>query len=150
MRITDYIDSRLIFFLDVETRDEAINALVDHLDHAKKLPDREAFRKAIFQREEIISTGIGMGVAVPHAKMKTLSGFFIAIGIQKKKGIEWNALDKAPVRLIFMIGGPDDRQAEYLQILSLLTAAIKDPELRMKLLKATNADEVSHLFSNSI
>ena len=91
-----------------------------------------------------------MGVAIPHAKMRDLSEFFIAIGIQKNKGIEWNALDKAPVRLIFMIGGPDDKQSEYLQILSLLTSAIRDGELRKKLLKAAKPEEIFELFSNSL
>ena len=150
MRIADYFDSRLISFLDEETRDEAIDALIDLLDGEGKLPDKQAFRKAIFHREGLVSTGIGMGVAIPHAKMRDLSEFFIAIGIQKNKGIEWNALDKAPVRLIFMIGGPDDKQSEYLQILSLLTSAIRDGELRKKLLKAAKPEEIFELFSNSL
>lgn len=150
MRIADYLNARLISFLDVDTRDEAIVELVSLLEKEGKLPDKEAFRKAIFQREEIVSTGIGMGVAVPHAKMKSLKEFFIAVGIQQKKGLEWNALDKAPVRIIFMIGGPDDRQSEYLQILSMLTSAIRDTELRKKLLKAVSASEVFELFASSL
>lgn len=150
MRIADYLDSRLISFLDEQTRDEAIDALIDRLDEAGKLPDKQAFRKAIFHREGIVSTGIGMGVAVPHAKMRGLRDFFIAIGIQQKKGIEWNALDKAPVRIIFMIGGPDDQQSEYLQILSMLTSAIRDIDLRKKVLKAAKPEEIFELFSNSL
>ncbi len=147
MRISDYLDSRLITFLDVDTRDEAIFSLIDLLDEEGHLPDKEAFRKAIFHREQLVSTGIGMGVAIPHAKLKELSDFFIVIGIQKKKGIDWNALDKAPVRLIFMIGGPDGRQTEYLQILSLLTSAIRDIDLRKKLLGAQSTKEALELFS---
>jgi len=148
MRISDYLDSRLITFLDVDTRDAAINALIDLLDVEEHLPDKEAFRKAIFHREELVSTGIGMGVAVPHAKLKSFTNFFIVVGVQQKKGLEWNALDKAPVRLIFMIGGPEDRQTEYLQILSLLTSAIRDVDLRKKLLNAKSSEEVFALFSN--
>jgi len=83
-----------------------------------------------------------MGVALPHAKLSELDDFFIAIGVERKKGIEWNALDKAPVRLIFLIGGPDNRQAEYLQILSQLTSAIKDMELRKEILQAESTQEV--------
>jgi PTS system nitrogen regulatory IIA component len=147
MRISDYLDSRLIAFLDVDTRDGAIDALVDLLDVEEFLQDAKGFRKAIFDREELVSTGIGMGVAIPHAKLKTLPDFFIAIGIQKKKGLEWNALDKAPVRLIFMIGGPENKQTEYLQILSLLTAAIRDVDLRKKILNAESSAEVLALFS---
>ncbi len=147
MRISDYLDSRLITFLDVDTRDEAIHALVDLLDEEGHLPNREAFRKAIFHREELVSTGIGMGVAVPHAKLKDFTDFFIAVGIQQNKGLDWNALDKAPVRLIFMIGGPENKQTEYLQILSLLTSAIRDIDLRKKLLNAQTSEEALALFS---
>lgn len=145
MRISDYLDSRLIAFLDVNTRDQAIDRLISLLDEDKV--SQERFRKAIHQREQIVSTGIGMGVALPHAKLKELTDFFIVIGIQPKKGLDWNSLDKAPVRLIFMIGGPDDRQTEYLQILSLLTSAIRDLEMRKKLLNATSEEEVLALFS---
>jgi PTS system nitrogen regulatory IIA component len=147
MRIFRSLDSQLISFLDVESRNEAIDALIDLLDQSGKLPNKEKFRKAIFDREQLVSTGIGMGVAVPHAKLKGFSNFFIAIGIQRDKGIEWNALDRAPVRIIFMIGGPDDRQSEYLQILSQLTSAIRDVELRKALLRADSPQEVLELFS---
>jgi len=147
MRIFRSLDSRLISFLDVETRDEAIDVLIDLLDHSGKLPDKEKFRQAIFDRELLVSTGIGMGIAVPHAKLNEFSTFFIAIGIQQKKGIDWNALDTAPVRIIFMIGGPDNKQSEYLQILSQLTSAIRDIDLRKALLRADSAQEVLQLFS---
>ncbi len=148
MRISDYLDSRLITFLDASSRDEAIDCLIDLLDEDEKLIDKEIFRQAIFYREQIVSTGIGMGVAVPHAKLKEFPNFFIAIGIQQKKGLDWNALDKAPVRLVFMIGGPDNKQTEYLQILSLLTSAIRDIDLRKQLLNAQTSEEVLDLFSN--
>lgn len=148
MRISDYLDSRLIAFLDVDTRDEAILSLIEILDEEGHLVNKETFRKAIFDREQLVSTGIGMGVAIPHAKLKGFENFFLVVGIQQKKGLDWNALDKAPVRLIFMIGGPDDRQTEYLQILSLLTSAIRDVDLRKKLLNAQTPEEALSFFSN--
>ncbi len=147
MRIFQSLDSRLVTFLESDTRDEAIDAMVDLLAKAGKLPDKGQFRTAIFHREKIVSTGIGMGVAVPHAKMKNFPNFFIAVGIQKKKGLDWNALDTAPVRIVFMIGGPEDKQSEYLQILSQLTSAIKNVDLRKSLLKAQSPEQVLRLFS---
>jgi PTS system nitrogen regulatory IIA component len=147
MRISDYLDSRQILFLDVDQRDQAIDALVDLLDDQGKLPDKQAFRQAIFDRERLVSTGIGMGVAVPHAKMKEFSDFSIAVAVQQKKGLEWNALDTAPVRIIFMIVGPDNKQTEYLQILSLLTFAIRDIDLRKGLLNAPSPEDAFDLFS---
>jgi PTS system nitrogen regulatory IIA component len=68
------------------------------------------------------------------------------IGIQRGRGIDWDAIDGSPVRLIFMIGGPENKQTEYLKILSHLTMAIKDEERRKKLLKAENAKDVIDLF----
>ncbi len=147
MKISNYLEAPLIEFLDVATQSEAIDALINRLDDAGKLPNKAVFRKAIFDREELVSTGIGMGVAVPHAKLKGFKDFFIAIGIQQKKGIEWNAIDKAPVRLIFLIGGPDNRQTEYLKILSQLTVAIKDQNLRKELMRTQSAEDVVHAFS---
>lgn len=148
MRMSDYLDPHLVAFLDVSTQNEAIDSLIDLLQAQGKLQDPEGFRKAIFHREQLVSTGIGMGVAIPHAKMDCFSDFFIVVGIQRKKGLDWNALDKVPVRLIFMIGGPEGRQNEYLQILSLLTSAIRDAELRKELLKAASIEEVVALFSD--
>lgn len=148
-RISRTLDPALVAFLDADTRDEAIDALVELLAKAGKLPDKILFRNAIFQREKLVSTGIGMGIAVPHAKLKNFPEFFIAIGIQKKKGLDWNSLDMAPVRIIFMIGGPEDKQSEYLQILSQLTSAIRNVDLRKSLLKSQSPEQVIRLFSES-
>jgi len=150
MKISDYLDPQLVVFLTAESRDTAIETLVDRLDAEGKLEDKKVFRDAILYREGLVSTGIGMGIAIPHAKMKNIEQFFIVVGLQQAHGIEWNSLDKVPVRIIFMIGGPDDKQTEYLQILSMLTSAIRSVDLRKKLLKATTSTEVVDLFINAL
>lgn len=145
--ISNYLDERLVLFLNDETRDDALQSLVHVLEQEGKLKNAQNFYHAILEREKIVSTGIGLGVAIPHAKLQEYEDFFIAIGIQRKRGIEWNALDAIPVRLIFMIGGPDNRQTEYLRILSHLTTAIKNEDRRKKLLKTYDAKDVVALFA---
>jgi nitrogen PTS system EIIA component len=145
MKIFNYIDEKLIYFLESSSKEEALGSLVKGALAIKQLPDGKAFHTAILDREKIVSTGIGMGVAIPHAKLATLREFFIVIGILQK-GVDWNALDGAPVRLIFLIGGPDDKQNEYLKILSSLTMALRDENLRKEMLSATTAEEVINLF----
>jgi PTS system nitrogen regulatory IIA component len=145
--ISNYLDERLVLFLNAGSRDEALEQLVNLLEKAGKLKNSKVFHEAILEREKIVSTGIGLGVAIPHAKLQGYDEFFIAIGIQAKNGIEWNALDSSPVRLIFMIGGPENKQTEYLKILSHLTMAIKHEERRKKLLKAYDAKDVIALFA---
>lgn len=145
VRISKYLDPRLISFLTTDKRDEALSAMVDNLYQHGIVKDREVFYKAILEREKIVSTGIGMGVAIPHAKLSGYDNFFIAIGILQK-GIDWNSLDKSPVRIIFMIGGPDDKQTEYLQILSGLTLMIKDEDKRRKMLTLNSPEAIMALF----
>lgn len=146
VEIVNYLDEKLIIFLDETTQNGALNTLVDLLDSQGELHDRDDFFQAILEREKIVSTGIGIGVAIPHAKLSGYDDFFIAIGIQKKEGIEWEALDGLPVRLIFMIGGPENEQTEYLNILSMITTAMKEEDRRKALLKASTAQEVIAVF----
>lgn len=143
--IEQYLDPHLVVFLDVDQRDQALQKLVDCLNKAGKLEDKESFYQAILDRERIVSTGIGMGIAIPHAKLPGYESFFIAIGIHRK-GIPWDSLDGVPVRLIFMIGGPDDKQTEYLQLLSRLTYAIKDDQRRKKMLQLSSPKDIISLF----
>jgi len=145
IKITDYLDPRLVAFLDVDTRNEAIETLVNMIHQTGRLQDKYAFYEAIIEREKIVSTGIGMGAAIPHAKLTFYDDFFIAIGIIRK-GLDWNALDGSPVRIIFLIGGPDDKQTEYLLILSKLTQVIKDEQIRKKMLTLNSPEDMIELF----
>lgn len=139
------MDPKLVIFLNCQTRDETLRLLVHHVYEVGKLEDEEVFYRAILEREKIVSTGIGMGVAIPHAKLPSYDQFFIAIAVLERP-VDWAALDGTPVRLVFMIGGPDDKQTEYLQILSQLTQAIKDEERRKKLLTLQQSSSIIELF----
>jgi len=145
VKVSDYLTADSVVFLKSKTRDEALNELVDHLDHQGHLLDKESFFHAINEREKIVSTAIGMGVALPHAKLMGYDQFFIVIGIHTQ-GLDWDAMDGAAVRLIFMIGGPDDQQTQYLQILSRLTLALKDEERRKKMLQLREPRDIIALF----
>jgi len=145
--ISKYLNPQRIFFLSSESRDEALDTMVQSLYDNGVLVDRQKFLDAIIEREKVVSTGVGMGVAVPHAKLPDYDDFFIAIGIAHK-GVDWHSIDGAPVRLIFMIGGPDDKQTEYLQILSCLTLAIKDEERRKKILTSHSPEDILKLFKD--
>lgn len=143
--LTDYMNKDLVLFLNSGTRNEAIQSLVEAIAPVHHLSNPERFYQAILDREKLVSTGIGMGVSLPHAKMADYDTFFIAIGILNK-GVDWNAIDHTPVRLIFMIGGPDDKQTEYLQILSRLTLIIKKEEIRKKMLTLNSQEAIIELF----
>lgn len=144
-KIASHLNKKLIFFMHTKTKEETLKLLINNTLEIKNLSNGDKFYNAIAEREKIVSTGIGMGVAIPHAKLASYHDFFVAIGILER-GIDWHALDNTPVRLIFLIGGPDDRQTEYLQILSALTTVLRDENLRKDMLGAQNATEIIQLF----
>ncbi len=146
VEIAQYLDPQLVCFANAKTRDDALKTLVDLAHTQGRLDDKDAFFNALINREEIVTTGIGMGVAIPHAKLPSYDNFFIAVGVLTE-GVDWKALDSAPVRLIFMIGGPDDKQTEYLQILSGLTSVLKDEERRINMLTAQSPEALVELLN---
>ena len=148
INIKDYLDENGVAFLEATTSDQAIRQLINHLTENHKLLNKEEFYQAVLEREKIVSTGIGMGIAIPHAKLPMYDDFFLAIGILKR-GVHWSSLDKIPVRLIFLIGGPDDQQTLYLKLLSQLTFSLRDEQKRKKLLTLTSPKEIISLFKNS-
>jgi len=140
--LKQYLSEEAVCFLSHSSKKQVLFELVDKLATLEKIKRKNAFLQAILKREDIVSTGIGVGVAIPHAKLMDLEDFFIILGVQKLKGIEWDSIDKSPVRFVFMIGGPENRQIEYLQILSKLTLIMRDETLRQKLLYFTSPKQV--------
>jgi len=146
IKISSFLDHKNILFLNESSRDGALSKLVDSLFSSGKIDNKESFYEAIIERESVVSTGVGLGIAIPHAKKTHYENFFIAIGIQKSKGLEWDSLDKSLVRLILMIGGPEDRQNDYLKILSKLTSVIRNEKDRKSIIQADSPDEILNIF----
>lgn len=141
----DLIESALnpdyIFFIDKDSQDKVLNELVRRADEAGAIEDPQQFLSSVLEREKIVSTAVGSGVAVPHAKIQKLDDFTLIIGVLSK-GVDWDAHDNIPVRLVFLISGPDDRQMEYLQLLSFITKRIRSESRRTMLLRTKDPHEV--------
>ena len=146
MRILDYLSESSVLFLDDTDKNEVLEAMVAKAVELGYTSDALTFKKAIFEREAIMSTGIGLQVAIPHTKLPGIPEFFVIPAILSK-GSNWDAIDKQPVRLVFMIGGPDDSQTDYLKILSKITLIIKNHVRRETLMNAKTAKAVIHAFA---
>jgi PTS system nitrogen regulatory IIA component len=131
------------------SRDEILSKLIDRLDKEGKLLDKMGFYQAVMDREQLVSTGIGLGIAIPHAKLPGYNSFFVAVAILKEKGVDWGAIDGGEVRIVFLIGGPEERQADYLFILSKITEMVRSEKIREKLLRSTIAEDAFYLLSHS-
>ena len=143
------MDPQAVYFTDIEDKHEILDKLVELSFRAGKVPDHEEFKTAIFDREKIMSTGIGLGVAVPHAKLPSIEEFFVTIGILRQP-VDWQAIDDKPVSIVFLIGGPADRQNDYLRILSKLTLYMKNEKRREALVAADSAQEILRHFEPQV
>ncbi|MHC4849199.1 MAG: PTS sugar transporter subunit IIA [Planctomycetota bacterium] len=129
---------KVLVSTDKESALREISALVTSLPEVE---DGERLLEAIFEREEIMSTGIGLGIAIPHAKIPQVKEFVVALG-KMARGIEFNALDGQPVELIVLIAGPDDQQERYLQLLARITLKLKDAAVRRQIAAAEGVDAI--------
>lgn len=152
MNISELL-SRETIRLDLKAKDkkEVINQLVDVLNDAGKLLDKETYKQEIWRRENSSSTGIGDGIAIPHAKTNAVSKSALALGIFRE-GVEFDSLDGEPVQITFMIAAPEGANNEHLETLSKLSVLLMNPDFKKGLLKAKSEKEVLDIidsFENS-
>jgi nitrogen PTS system EIIA component len=117
--------TRVIALDEGLSKNDALQALLDVLNATGAMDERVEVERAIMSREVLMSTGVGYGIALPHAKIPSVSEFAIALGVSQK-GVQYSSLvDDLPARLICMIIGPSGRQAEYLRILAMVMRFLK-------------------------
>ena len=129
------------FDLKAKTKNEAIEELVDLASRSNMVRDRDEIFHAVLEREKLVTTGVGYGVAFPHAKSRALKGIVIAFA-RSEEGIEFQAMDKKPVKLFFLIAAPEDAIGAHLNVMARLSFLMKSEKNREKLLAARTAGEV--------
>ncbi len=127
--------------LAARTKEEALRELAGVIGEAAEVENPDRLLAAIFEREKIMSTGIGLGIAIPHAKIREVKDFIVALG-KSDAGLEFNSLDGRPVHFVVMIAGPDNQQERYLQLLARITLKLKDAMVRRRLEEAQTSGEI--------
>lgn len=123
------------------TKDGAIMELVAIAAKCPAVEDAEKLQEAIFEREGIMTTGIGLEIAIPHAKIPSVKDFVVAVGTAPE-GLDFDAYDGQPVRIVVLIAGPAQEQQRYLQILARVTLGLKSEAVRRAVLDAASPEEV--------
>ena len=118
-----------------------INELVHPLVASGAIAEESEFVSAIVRRENMESTGIGLGVAIPHARTKAVSNIVLAFGLSDT-GVDFSSLDGKPSHLIFLIAAPEEQKTEYIMTLARLSKLLRRDEVRIGLNKAGSPDEV--------
>lgn len=143
VKITDYMSEDLISLdLKSETKAEVLIELSKLMEKSPNIEEGDNIvYRALVDREKIGSTGIGKGVAIPHAKTEGAKGITIAFGISKKK-IDFNSLDNENVSIFFVFASPNKDSQVYLKVLARISRLIREESFREGLLKCKTAKEV--------
>lgn len=149
MRIKDILSPEsMIMDLKATTKDEAINEMADLEVATGIVNNKEKFVESIWAREKESTTGIGGGIAMPHARNEYINKARVLFA-KSEKGVDFDSLDQQPVHLFFMITAPAGADNTHLQALAKLSSLLINPDLVEKLKAAKTADEVIDLFSQA-
>lgn len=121
-------------------KDDVLRELVDVLVVDRCVNDGDEVLRAVLEREAVLSTGIGNGIAIPHAKSTACGQLSIAAGIAREP-IAFDALDDQPVQLLFLLVGPQNEAGPHIKALGRISRLIRQPEFRRRLVEARDGEE---------
>ena len=127
---------------------EALNQCIDLMAKSGKIADVEKYRKGVFAREEEGTTGIGMGIAIPHCKSDAVTKASLAAMVVKD-GVDFESLDGTPAKIIFLIAAPNTEDNVHLQVLSKLSVMLMDEQFTNSLINAGSVDEFLNIIDSA-
>jgi len=131
-----------------ETKEEIITELVELAANSQMVKNKEELLSAVLDRAKLVTTGVGYQVAFPHAKTKAVKGIVIAFG-RKNEGVEFDAMDRKPVFLFFLIAAPEDAIGAHLNVMAKLSYLMKSEKNRQKLMKAKYKEDLIEVLDSS-
>lgn len=146
MELKKLINETTIFYLKKDHKRKILNNLIQKAAKLGFVNDIPSFTFAIEKRETEVSTGIGYGIAIPHAKISSVEKFFVLTAIIDNP-VDWDSMDQKPVSIVFLIGGPADNQKDYLKLLSQIMVTVKNTDKRNAILSSQNSKDIALLFS---
>ena len=148
MRITDLLKKQGIALnVKVSSKDEAIDKLVDLMDASGNLNDKKEYKNKVLERESLSTTGIGDGIAIPHAKTKAVKNPGLS-SMVVPDGVDYDSLDGAPAKLFFMIAAPESANNLHLEVLARLSTILMDESFRESLINAKSKEEYLKLIDD--
>ncbi len=148
MKLSKFCDETLVeFSLASKDKSAVIEELVELVGKSNMVTNQENLLSDIKERENLVTTGVGYGVAFPHAKTKAVKGIVIAFG-RSEGGIDFDAMDHRPVHLFFLIAAPEDAIGAHLNVMARLSYVMKSEENRDKLRAASSPGDVLALMDN--
>jgi fructose-specific phosphotransferase system IIA component len=146
MKISDILSTDVIAVkLDVADKDDALKKIIDLAAKSDKILDIDKVSHTIYEREKLVSTGVGKGFAIPHGKTDSISDVVAAFAITKEP-VDFDSIDGEPVRFIFLLIGKENLLNTHIKLLSRISRLMNKDEFRDRLLEADSPEEVLNIF----
>jgi len=149
MEMLDYLRADRVAILSGRTKHEALDELMSLLVKSAPGLDRDELERAVWAREEMMSTGIGQGLAIPHVRLSGLGEMTIVVGVIQEGIDDYGSLDNQPVRIIVLIAAPQGQHDAYIRLLAKITEVLKRPDLREAILRAETAEDIYRVFAEA-
>lgn len=147
MRITELMDRDLIVpELHSNTKKEVLKELVDRITRKELDIDGSDLLRVLLEREELGSTGIGDGIAIPHGKVKKITGLMVSFG-RSLGGVDFESMDGKPTHIIFLLIAPENSAGIHLKALARLSRLLKDSRFRKNIMEADSSQEIYDLIA---
>ncbi|VGO20623.1 PTS sugar transporter subunit IIA [Pontiella sulfatireligans] len=138
-----------VVLLDHPSKKEVLTQLVDLLAETPFVKNRDALLKGILEREELMSTGIGFGIGVPHVRIDSVTDLVMAVAVSKNPVTDYTSLDEAPVQIICMLAARTDQHTKYIRTLSAISSRLKDPDVRREIIASNDPAAICKLLIDS-
>ena len=146
MKISDILSEKIIKTdMECTDKDDAINKIIDLASNSGLMLDVEKVRECVFEREKLVSTGVGKGFAIPHGKTDEIKDIVAAFAVLKDP-IDFDSIDLEPVKFIFLIVGKESLLNAHIKLLSRISRLMNKDDFREKLEEAKSSEEVMKLF----
>lgn len=145
LQIRNILSPERIVFLNHSTKHDALIELANNLSLAPQVKYGKELSVEILKREELMSTAMGRGIAIPHVRLSSVTDLVMAVGISQCDIIDFQTIDETPVRLLFMIAAAYNQHAYYLQTLSFISTKMKNSDLRKQLIDSKDSMDVYNL-----
>ncbi len=139
-----------VVFLEDCGKENALKTLCAALSTSPLIQCEDELSDAIFKREELMSTGIGFGIGVPHVRLPSVADMVMALGIAREPIADYSSLDEEPIQIICMVAAGSTQHPEYIRTLSVLSSRLKGETFRKALIAAPDAGSVFELFTSDV
>ncbi len=146
IEVNKILSPNRVVFINQSSKQDALTELAGVLATAPQVKKADELLNEILKREELMSTAIGRGIAIPHVRLSSVSDLVMAVGICKTPVIDFQTLDDKPVNLLIMIAAAYNQHTYYLKTLSYFSAKLKIQDFRESILNAVNEEEAYRFF----